>query len=62
MDIEMDFADRVLLVKTQVPDRPLKNDIHNLSIEPLNEPTPGSFLFGWTTAGKILKKLADDRP
>ncbi|RLS75424.1 MAG: hypothetical protein DWI00_07710 [Planctomycetota bacterium] len=57
MDIEMDFADRVLLRKTHDNNQPRKNDIHNLSLEPLNKPTRGAFLSGWITEGKFLGKL-----
>jgi hypothetical protein len=59
MDIEMDFADRVLLRKTHDNDQPLKDDIHKLSLEPLNEPTRGAFLSGWITEGKFLGKLTE---
>ena len=55
----MDFADRVLMRKTQDDDRPLRNDRHNLSLEPPNEPTRGAFLSGWITAGKFLGKLTE---
>jgi hypothetical protein len=60
MDIEMDFADRVLMRKTHDNDRPLRNDIHNLSLEPPNDPTRGAFLSRWITEGKFLGKWTED--